>query len=73
MYEKQQKLRAMMKMHGLGDMAYWTISYCYFLVISLLYMFLLVAFGVVVGKMIPPTVLLRKVPYSTINKISMTF
>ncbi|PWZ26172.1 hypothetical protein Zm00014a_011819 [Zea mays] len=47
-YEKQQKLRAMMKMHGLGDMAYWTISYCYFLVISLLYMFLLVAFGAVV-------------------------
>ncbi|AQK59813.1 ABC transporter A family member 7 [Zea mays] len=47
-YEKQQKLRAMMKMHGLGDMAYWTISYCYFLVISLLYMFLLVVFGAVV-------------------------
>ncbi|KAL6630054.1 hypothetical protein ACP70R_029819 [Stipagrostis hirtigluma subsp. patula] len=27
-YEKQQKLRTIMKMHGLGDIAYWTISYC---------------------------------------------
>ncbi|XP_039826350.1 ABC transporter A family member 7-like isoform X2 [Panicum virgatum] len=48
-YEKQQKLRAMMKMHGLGDIAYWTISYCYFLLISLIYMLLLVTFGSVVG------------------------
>ncbi|WVZ77360.1 hypothetical protein U9M48_025238 [Paspalum notatum var. saurae] len=48
-YEKQQKLRAMMKMHGLGDMAYWTISYCYFLLISLLYILLLVIFGSIVG------------------------
>ncbi|XP_022681997.1 ABC transporter A family member 8 [Setaria italica] len=48
-YEKQQKLRAMMKMHGLGDMAYWIISYCYFLLISLIYMLLLVIFGSIVG------------------------
>ncbi|KAG2656983.1 hypothetical protein PVAP13_1KG119500 [Panicum virgatum] len=39
----------MMKMHGLGDIAYWTISYCYFLLISLIYMLLLVTFGSVVG------------------------
>ncbi|CAL5362178.1 unnamed protein product [Camellia sinensis] len=30
-YEKQQKLRIMMKMHGLGDGPYWMISYAYFL------------------------------------------
>ncbi|CAO2037648.1 unnamed protein product [Urochloa humidicola] len=48
-YEKQQKLRAMMKMHGLGDMAYWIISYCYFLLISLIYILLLVIFGSIVG------------------------
>ncbi|CAN6237534.1 unnamed protein product [Urochloa humidicola] len=48
-YEKQQKLRAMMKMHGLGDMPYWIISYCYFLLISLIYMLLLVIFGSIVG------------------------
>ncbi|PVH65817.1 hypothetical protein PAHAL_1G084300 [Panicum hallii] len=39
----------MMKMHGLGDIAYWIISYCYFLLISLIYMLLLVTFGSVVG------------------------
>ncbi|XP_062224626.1 ABC transporter A family member 8-like [Phragmites australis] len=48
-YEKQQKLRTMMKMHGLGDMAYWTITYCYFLLLSLLYMLFLVLFGAIVG------------------------
>ncbi|CAL5362174.1 unnamed protein product [Camellia sinensis] len=38
-YEKQENLRIMMKMHGLGDGPYWTICYIYFLVISLAYMF----------------------------------
>ena len=52
-YEKQQKLRAMMKMHALGDIAYWIISYCYFLLISLIYMLLLVIFGSFVGNMLP--------------------
>ncbi|KAF5933665.1 hypothetical protein HYC85_029836 [Camellia sinensis] len=37
-YEKQENLRIMMKMHGLGDGPYWTICYIYFLVISLAYM-----------------------------------
>ncbi|KAL9372573.1 hypothetical protein Peur_034817 [Populus x canadensis] len=48
-YEKQQKLRIMMKMHGLGDGPYWMISYMYFLAISALYMFVFVAFGSLVG------------------------
>lgn len=48
-YEKQQNLRIMMKMHGLGDGAYWMISYAYFLAISLVYMFCFVVFGSVVG------------------------
>ncbi|OMO98253.1 ABC transporter-like protein [Corchorus olitorius] len=48
-YEKQQKLRVMMKMHGLGDGPYWMISYAYFLVISLLYMLCFVIFGSVIG------------------------
>ncbi|CAI9266700.1 unnamed protein product [Lactuca saligna] len=48
-YEKQQNLRIMMKMHGLGDGPYWMISYAYFLAISLVYMFCFVAFGSVVG------------------------
>lgn len=48
-YEKQQNLRLMMKMHGLGDGPYWMISYAYFLFISSLYMFCLVIFGSVIG------------------------
>nr|CAB3446090.1 unnamed protein product [Digitaria exilis] len=48
-YEKQQKLRTIMKMHGLGDVTYWTISHCYFLLLSLLYMFFLVFFGSCAG------------------------
>ncbi|KGN64250.2 ABC transporter A family member 7-like isoform X1 [Cucumis sativus] len=47
--EKQQKLRIMMKMHGLGDGPYWAISYAYFLAIYSLYMFFFVLFGSVVG------------------------
>ncbi|CAL5374698.1 unnamed protein product [Camellia sinensis] len=48
-YEKQQKLRIMMKMHGLGDGPYWMITYAYFLVISLAYMLCFVVFGSVIG------------------------
>ncbi|PWA73302.1 ABC transporter A family member 7 [Artemisia annua] len=39
----------MMKMHGLGDGPYWMISYAYFIVKSLVYMFCFVVFGSVVG------------------------
>ncbi|XVF51953.1 hypothetical protein PTKIN_Ptkin04bG0225400 [Pterospermum kingtungense] len=48
-YEKQQNLRIMMKMHGLGDGPYWLISYAYFLIISSLYMLCFAIFGSVVG------------------------
>uniref|UniRef100_A0A803N329 ABC transporter domain-containing protein n=1 Tax=Chenopodium quinoa TaxID=63459 RepID=A0A803N329_CHEQI len=48
-YEKQQRLRIMMKMHGLGDGPYWTISYAYFLVLSVIYMTCFVIFGSVIG------------------------
>lgn len=48
-YEKQQRLRIMMKMHGLGDGPYWLISYAYFLVVSLVYMLCFVVFGSLVG------------------------
>lgn len=48
-YEKQQKLRIMMKMHGLGDGPYWMISYAYFLLLSCLYMLVFVLFGSVIG------------------------
>lgn len=48
-YEKEQNLRIMMKMHGLGDGPYWMITYAYFLVISSVYMFAFVIFGSLVG------------------------
>ncbi|XP_058733330.1 ABC transporter A family member 7-like [Vicia villosa] len=48
-YEKEQKLRIMMKMHGLGDGPYWIISYGYFLAISVTYMLCFVIFGSVLG------------------------
>ncbi|KAE9601964.1 putative molybdate-transporting ATPase [Lupinus albus] len=48
-YEKQQKLRIMMKMHGLDDEPYWMISYIYFLAISVIYILCLVLFGSLIG------------------------
>ncbi|XP_028123035.1 ABC transporter A family member 7-like isoform X3 [Camellia sinensis] len=61
-YEKQQKLRIMMKMHGLGDGPYWMISYAYFLVISSAYMLCFVIFGSVVG-----------LKFFTLNEYSIQF
>lgn len=49
-YEKQHRLRIMMKMHGLGDGPYWMISYAYFLAISTVYMICFVAFGAGIGS-----------------------
>ncbi|XP_066370730.1 ABC transporter A family member 7-like [Miscanthus floridulus] len=48
-YEKQHKLRTMMKMHGLGDGPYWIIYYMYFLIFSTLYLIVFVIFGSVIG------------------------
>ncbi|CAN8251968.1 unnamed protein product [Cochlearia groenlandica] len=48
-YEKQERLRIIMKMHGLGDGPYWMISYAYFLTISLFYVVSLVIFGSAIG------------------------
>ncbi|KAI9181186.1 hypothetical protein LWI28_012282 [Acer negundo] len=61
-YEKQQKLRIMMKMHGLGDGPYWMISYAYFLTISSIYMLCFVVFGSVTG-----------LKYFTFNAYSIQF
>ncbi|CAN6456039.1 unnamed protein product [Victoria cruziana] len=48
-YEKQRKLRIMMKMHGLGDGPYWLITYLYFFSISIIYMICFVFFGSIIG------------------------
>ena len=49
-YEKQYHLRMMMKMHGLGDRPYWSITYLYFLALFTIYMFCFILFGSIVGK-----------------------
>lgn len=49
-YEKQQRLRIIMKMHGLGDGPYWMISYVYYLIISTLYIISLMIFGSAIGN-----------------------
>ncbi|KAF3322079.1 ABC transporter A family member 7 [Carex littledalei] len=48
-YDKQQKLKIMMKMHGLTDGPYWLISYLYFLLLSAMYMICFVTFGSLIG------------------------
>ncbi|ANM63942.1 ABC2 homolog 4 [Arabidopsis thaliana] len=48
-YEKQQHLRIIMKMHGLGDGPYWMITYAYFLAISIVYIICLMIFGSAIG------------------------
>ncbi|EOA23466.1 hypothetical protein CARUB_v10016657mg [Capsella rubella] len=48
-YEKQERLRIIMKMHGLGDGPYWIVTYAYFLVISTLYIICLIIFGSAIG------------------------
>lgn len=51
-YEKQQKLKIMMKMHGLKDGPYWLISYAYFFALSAIYMILFLIFGSLIGNKI---------------------
>jgi hypothetical protein len=48
-YEKEKRLRMMMKMHGLGDTAYWIVMYSWFLLLYMVYMAIFVFFGSIVG------------------------
>lgn len=48
-YEKEKRLRMMMKMHGLGDTAYWIVMYSWFLLLYVLYMAIFVFFGSIIG------------------------
>uniref|UniRef100_A0A1D2A8G4 ABC transporter domain-containing protein n=1 Tax=Auxenochlorella protothecoides TaxID=3075 RepID=A0A1D2A8G4_AUXPR len=44
-YEKEKRLRTMMKMHGLGDGAYWLIQYTWFFIMNFLFSMILVGMG----------------------------
>ncbi|KAG2497357.1 hypothetical protein HYH03_004516 [Edaphochlamys debaryana] len=48
-YEKEKRLRSMMKMHGLSDVAYWTVTYLWYLMLYVLYMVFFVVFGSAIG------------------------
>jgi hypothetical protein len=60
-YEKQHKLRTMMKMHGLGDGPYWIINYSYFLILSTLYLVMFVLFGSLIGSKLSNNVYLQNI------------
>jgi hypothetical protein len=48
-YEKEKGLRMMMRMHGLGDGAYWLVMYSWFLLLYVVYMALFVLVGSLMG------------------------
>lgn len=48
-YEKEQRLRMMMKMHGLGDPAYWAVTYAWNLALYLAYGALFIISGSALG------------------------
>jgi hypothetical protein len=48
-YEKEKGLRMMMRMHGLGDGAYWLVMYSWFLLLYVVYMVLFVLVGSLMG------------------------
>ena len=48
-YEKEKRLRMMMKMHGLGDSAYWLVTYVWFLALYCVYVFIFMLFGSLIG------------------------
>lgn len=48
-YEKEKRLRMMMKMHGLSDGAYWLITYSWCLFVYILYIIIFLVFGSAIG------------------------
>jgi len=48
-YEKHNKLRIMMKMHGLKDGVYWLVTYLWYLMLSVVYFLILIIFGSAIG------------------------
>lgn len=47
--EKEKRLRAMMRLHGLGNAAYWAVTYAWYLILYLAYMAVFVGFGAAIG------------------------
>ncbi|GIL46004.1 hypothetical protein Vafri_3096 [Volvox africanus] len=47
-YEKEKRLRMMMKMHGLGDGAYWLVTYLWYLLVYIVYIAFFMSFGALI-------------------------
>ena len=47
--EKENRLRSMMKMHGLGDGVYWVVQYVWYFVMNLVYVWILIGMGSAIG------------------------
>ena len=47
--EKENRLRSMMKMHGLGDGVYWLVQYVWYFVMNLVYVWILIGMGSAIG------------------------
>lgn len=47
-YEKEKRLRMMMKMHGLGDTVYWLVTYAWYLLLYCVYIIIFILFGAAV-------------------------
>lgn len=43
--EKENRLRSMMKMHGLGDSVYWSVQYMWYFMMNLIYVWILIGMG----------------------------
>ena len=48
-YEKRQGLRTMMRMHGLGDVIYWVVTYIYYLLLYVVYIIILIVSSTVLN------------------------
>ena len=48
-YEKENRLRIMMKMHGLSDNSYWMVSYMWWIMITIIYSLFLLIFGNIIN------------------------
>jgi hypothetical protein len=47
-YDKEKRLRMMMKMHGLNDTVYWLVNYCWYYILYAIYVIIFCVLGAIV-------------------------
>ena len=63
--EKENRLRNMMKMHGLGDGVYWFIQYVWYFTMNLIYVWILIGMGLPSTSRSSPRQTIRSSSFST--------